>query len=41
MIKPGNYIYGPSKKPHDGRCVSTDPCILFIAFEGPIDAHPE
>ena len=41
MIKQGNYIFGPPKLPHDGRCVSADPCILFIAFEGPIDAHPE
>ena len=39
MIKQGNYIFGPPKLPHDGRCVSADPCILFIAFEGPIDAH--
>ncbi|HAQ50680.1 MAG TPA: hypothetical protein DCR13_03930 [Gammaproteobacteria bacterium] len=38
-IKPGMYIYGPAKLPHSGRCVSAEPCQLFIAFEGPLDAH--
>jgi quercetin dioxygenase-like cupin family protein len=37
---PGTYIYGPPKLPHEGRCGSGDPCILFIAFEEPIDAVP-
>lgn len=35
----GMYIYGPPKVSHTGRCVSAEPCELFIAFEGPIDAH--
>ncbi len=38
-IKQGMYIYGPPKVPHTGRCVSAEPCELFIAFEGAIDAH--
>jgi mannose-6-phosphate isomerase-like protein (cupin superfamily) len=39
QMTPGMYIYGPPKLPHTGRCVSAEPCELFIAFEGPIDAH--
>jgi quercetin dioxygenase-like cupin family protein len=40
VLKPGMYAYGPAKKPHGGACVSADPCILFIAFESPLDAVP-
>jgi len=32
------YAYGPAKAVHDGRCISTEPCVLFIAFEDPLDA---
>ena len=39
-MKVGSYAYGPSKKPHTAKCVSKDPCILFIAFEEPLDAFP-
>lgn len=35
----GDYAYGPAKRPHEAVCVSDDPCTLFIAFEGPVDAH--
>lgn len=38
VMKPGTYAYGPAKMPHSAVCVSAKPCILFIAFEGPIDA---
>lgn len=38
-LNPGTYAYGPVKKPHGGRCVSEEPCTLFIAFEEPVDAH--
>jgi len=38
VLKPGTYAYGPSKAVHHGRCVSAEPCVLFIAFEGPVDA---
>lgn len=40
VLKPGMYAYGPAKIPHYGACVSSKPCILFIAFESPIDAYP-
>jgi quercetin dioxygenase-like cupin family protein len=40
VLKPGTYAYGPAKKPHKGYCASTVPCILFIAFESPLDAVP-
>ena len=39
-LKPGMYAYGPPKAAHHGRCVSSQPCTLFIAFEGPVDATP-
>ena len=34
----GDYAYGPAKKPHTAKCVSKDPCILFIGFGNPLDA---
>lgn len=40
VLKPGMYAYGPARKPHGGACVSAQPCILFIAFESPLDAVP-
>ncbi len=39
-LRPGSYAYGPPKAPHSATCRSASPCVLFIAFEGPIDAHP-
>jgi quercetin dioxygenase-like cupin family protein len=39
-LKPGTYAYGPAKLEHDATCTSASPCVLFIAFEGPVDAHP-
>ena len=39
-LRPGMYAYGPAKLPHRARCAAGDPCVLFIAFEGPVDAHP-
>jgi mannose-6-phosphate isomerase-like protein (cupin superfamily) len=38
-LKTGMYAYGPPKAVHDGRCISDEPCVLFIAFEQPVDAH--
>ena len=40
ILKPGGYAYGPAKLPHQGFCAEGDPCVLFIAFELPIDAMP-
>ena len=39
-LKPGMYAYGPAKLPHKAVCGKGDPCVLFIAFEGPVDAIP-
>lgn len=35
----GSYAYGPANKPHSAKCGDT-PCILFVAFEKPLDAIP-
>lgn len=35
----GSYGYGPAKKPHTARCGDAGPCVLFIAFEEPLDAY--
>lgn len=40
VMTPGTYAYGPPELPHDAACVSDEDCILFIAFEDPVDAHP-
>lgn len=39
-LKPGTYAYGPAKLPHKAFCAKGAPCVLFIAFESPIDAVP-
>lgn len=36
----GTYAYGPPKLPHKALCTGRVPCVLFIAFESPIDAVP-
>ena len=39
LLQKGMYAYGPSKHPHTAYCEKGDePCVLFIAFEEPIDA---
>ncbi len=38
LIKTGMYAYGPAKRPHTAYCHKGDDCILFIAFEEPLDA---
>lgn len=40
ILKPGTYAYGPAKRPHSGFCASEVPCVLFIAFESPVDTVP-
>jgi len=37
-LEAGTYAYGPAGRPHSGQCVSEEDCVLFIAFELPIDA---
>ncbi|HET9484785.1 MAG TPA: cupin domain-containing protein [Xanthomonadales bacterium] len=36
-LKTGSYAYGPAKLPHTAVCAPGAPCVLFIAFEGPVD----
>jgi quercetin dioxygenase-like cupin family protein len=40
VLKPGSYAYGPAKLPHTAECKNAGPCVLFIAFESPLDAVP-
>ena len=40
VLKQGSYAYGPARLPHKAECRSAGPCILFIAFESPLDAVP-
>ena len=37
-LRTGSYAYGPAKKPHTAKCNDKGPCVLFIAFEKPVDA---
>lgn len=39
-LEAGSYAYGPARLPHRAACRSPGPCILFIAFEGPVDVEP-
>ncbi|TVQ88103.1 MAG: cupin domain-containing protein [Chromatiaceae bacterium] len=38
-LLPGTYAYGPTRLAHTTHCRSDEDCILFIAFEEPVDAH--
>lgn len=40
VLRSGSYAYGPPTLPHDAVCAAGDPCVLFIAFEQPVDAMP-
>jgi len=40
VLKVGTYAYGPAKLAHEATCMKGDPCVLFIAFESPLDAVP-
>jgi quercetin dioxygenase-like cupin family protein len=39
-LKRGSYAYGPAELVHEAVCLSAEPCVLFIAFEQPLDAIP-
>lgn len=41
LFSAGTYAYGPPEKPHTAACLSDEPCVLFIAFNKPVDAFPE
>lgn len=36
----GTYAYGPAEAPHKAYCKKGQACLLFIAFELPVDAVP-
>jgi quercetin dioxygenase-like cupin family protein len=38
VLTAGAYAYGPAGLPHEGQCLGRQRCVLFIAFEGPVDA---
>jgi quercetin dioxygenase-like cupin family protein len=38
VLTPGTYAYGPARMPHSATCGAAGPCVLFIAFESPVDA---
>jgi quercetin dioxygenase-like cupin family protein len=38
VLKPGMYAYGPAGLAHRAVCGGGAPCVLFIAFEAPVDA---
>lgn len=40
VLEAGTYAYGPAELPHTARCLDAGPCVLFIAFEEPVDAVP-
>lgn len=40
VLEEGMYAYGPARLPHEATCVSDEVCVLFIAFEEPVDAFP-
>ncbi|MFD1095911.1 cupin domain-containing protein [Salegentibacter chungangensis] len=37
-LKKGSFAYGPAKKKHSAKCLNDGPCVLYIAFEEPLDA---
>lgn len=39
-LKRGTYAYGPAQRAHSAVCAKGEPCVLFIAFESPLDAFP-
>jgi hypothetical protein len=40
VMRAGTYAYGPARLPHEAHCRSVEDCVLFIAFEEPVDAVP-
>ena len=39
ILRPGSYAFGPAGMPHNGTCLSVQPCTLFIAFDGAVDGE--
>jgi quercetin dioxygenase-like cupin family protein len=40
VVNTGAYAYGPGERPHEAFCLPGPDCVLFIAFEEPVDAFP-
>lgn len=40
VMRQGTYAYGPPRLAHEAHCRSDEDCLLFIAFENPVDAVP-
>lgn len=40
QLERGSYAYGPPRAVHSARCAEGEDCVLFIAFEHPVDAVP-
>lgn len=40
VIGTGDYAFGPPGRPHRAKCLDAGECILFIAFNEPVDAMP-
>lgn len=38
VMTPGMYAYGPPELPHTASCESDAACVLYIAFDQPVDA---
>lgn len=38
MTSPGAYTHIPGGMPHTARCEGSEPCVIFIGFEKPVDA---
>lgn len=38
LLDPGTYVYDPPDVPHTDWCLSSESCVLFIAYEEPVDA---
>jgi quercetin dioxygenase-like cupin family protein len=37
-LKEGSVAYGPAQQPHQAKCISSGPCVLFISLDEPLDA---
>ena len=40
VVNTGSYAYGPGERPHEAYCLPGPDCVLFIAFDQPVDAFP-
>ncbi len=40
VLRAGMYAYGPARRSHRATCASSTPCVLFVAYESPMDAVP-